>query len=356
VSVLDDVVDSRSVIVCCGSGGVGKTTAAAALAIAAALRGRRACVVTIDPARRLADALGTRGIGNEPHEIAGPWPGELHVVMLDAKTTFDELVGRYARDAEQTARILENRLYQNLASVLSGTQEYMATEKLFELHERADFDLIVVDTPPTRHALEFLDAPRRVESFLDNRIFRTFVAPGSSYLRVASLAGQLVLRSIARVAGAEIVDDTLAFFAAFQGMEQGFRDRAVRVERLFAEQSTGFVLVATPRHEAIDDARFFVGELDRRHGTIDALVVNRIHPEFGPAPDPGPVTATAGAVAWAELVANLADLESIARREAGLLADLVGAVAPAPVVRVPFLDADVHDVEGLLRVVRHLIG
>ena len=356
MSVLEDVVDSRSVIVCCGSGGVGKTTAAAALAIAAALRRRRACVVTIDPARRLADALGTSGIGNEPHEIAGPWPGELHVVMLDAKTTFDELVGRYARDTEQAARILENRLYRNLASVLSGTQEYMATEKLFELHERAEYDLIVVDTPPTRHALEFLDAPRRVESFLDNRIFRTFVAPGSSYLRVASLAGQLVLRSIARVAGAEIVDDTLAFFAAFQGLEQGFRDRAVRVERLFAEHSTGFVLVATPRRDAIDDARFFVDELDRHHGTVDALVVNRIHPEFGPAPEPGPVTSAAGAAAWVELVANLSDLESIARRESSFLADLIGAVAPAPVVRVPFLDADVHDVEGLLRVVRHLIG
>ena len=356
MSVLEDVVDSRSVIVCCGSGGVGKTTAAAALAIAAALRGRRACVVTIDPARRLADALGTSGIGSEPHEIAGPWPGELHVVMLDAKTTFDELVGRYARDTEQADRILENRLYRNLASVLSGTQEYMATEKLFELDESADYDLIVVDTPPTRHALDFLDAPRRFETFLDNRIFRTFVAPGSSYLRVASLAGQLVLRSIARVAGAEIVDDTLAFFAAFQGLEQGFRDRAERVERLLAEHSTGFVLVATPRRDAIDDAHFFVDELDRRHGIIDALVVNRIHPEFGPAPEPGPVTNAAGAAAWVELVGNLTDLESIARRESGFLADLVGAVAPAPVVRVPFLDADVHDVEGLLSVVRHLIG
>jgi len=165
-----------------------------------------------------------------------------------------------------------------------------------------------------------------------------------------------VLRSIARVAGAEIVDDTLAFFAAFQGLEQGFRDRAVRVERLLAEHSTGFVLVATPRRDAIDDARFFVDELGRHHGTVDALVVNRIHPEFGPAPEPGPVTGAAGAAAWAELVANLTDLERVARRESGFLADLVGAVAPAPVVRVPFLDADVHDVEGLLRVVRHLIG
>ncbi len=355
MSVLDTVVDQRSVVVCCGSGGVGKTTVAAALAVAAALHGRRACVVTIDPARRLADALGSTRVGNEPHEVAGPWPGRLTVVMLDAKTTFDELVGRYSRDPEQAERILANRLYRNLASVLSGTQEYMAIEKLFELHEGSAYDLVVVDTPPTRRALEFLDAPHRVQRFLDNRIFKVFVAPGSSYLRAASLAGQLVLRAVARVAGAEVVDDTLAFFQAFQGMERGFRDRAARVEQLLAERATGFVLVATPRRDAIVDARFFVDELGRRHGPIDALVVNRVHPEFGAAPAIGPA-GTATSAAWDELVTNLAELEAIAERETGFLAELVGAVAPSPVVRVPFFDRDVHDVEGLLRVVRHLIG
>ncbi len=354
MNVLGTLVEDRAVIVCCGSGGVGKTTVAAALAVAAALRGRRACVVTIDPARRLADALGATGVGNEPREIAGPWPGQLNVLMLDATSTFDDLVRRYARDPGQADRILANRLYRNLASVLSGTQEYMATEKLFELHEEGTFDLVVVDTPPTRRALEFLDAPRRVESFLDNRIFRTFVAPGSSYLRVASLAGQLVLRSIARVAGAEIVDDTLAFFNAFQGMEQGFRDRAARVERLLAEESTGFVLIATPRRDAIDDARYFVGELGRRHGAVDALVVNRIHPDFGVPPAGKPPARLRRARSWRDLLANLADLAAIAHREEGFLADLVEAVAPSPVVRVPFLEGDVHDVEGLLRVVRHL--
>jgi anion-transporting ArsA/GET3 family ATPase len=354
VSALDATVEGRSVAICCGAGGVGKTTTAAALAVAAALRGRTACVVTIDPARRLADALGATGVGNEPREIAGPWPGRLSVVMLDAKTTFDTLVGRYARDPEQAARILTNRLYRNLASVLSGTQEYMATEKLFELHEQAAFDLVVVDTPPTPHALEFLDAPRRLERFLDNRIFKAFVAPGTTYLRAMSLAGQAVIRSIARVAGAEIVDDTLAFFSAFQGMEQGFRDRAARVERLLAERSTGFVLVTTPRRDAIDDAHFFLDELGRRHGAIDALVVNRVHPDFGSPRIPR--SRGAGSTAWNELVGNLIDLETIARREEGFLADLVRAVAPAPVVRVPLLESDVHDVESLLRVVRHLVS
>ena len=247
MDAIGSLVDRCEVLICCGSGGVGKTTTAAALGVAGALRGRRVCVVTVDPARRLADSLGESGVASAPHEIEGPWPGRLYAVMLDAKTTFDSLVERYATDSDQAARILENRIYRNLASVLSGTQEYMATEKLFELHEDAAYDLVVVDTPPTRHALDFLDAPHRLESFLDNRFFRALVAPSGAYLRAANAASQLLLRSIARVTGAEIVDDTIAFFQAFQGMEKGFRERASRVEKLLSQEATGFVLVAAPQ-------------------------------------------------------------------------------------------------------------
>src|SRR5205085_8432720 len=228
----------RAVIVCCGSGGVGKTTTAAALAVEAAARGRRACVVTIDPARRLADALGLGELTNEPRQVAGSWPGELWALMLDTKTTFDAIVVKYASDPAQAERIIGNRLYRNVSGALSGTQEYMAMEKLHELHATGRFDIIVIDTPPTRNALDFLDAPRRLTRLLDNRIFRLLIMPTQSYLKIVSTATQRVLRTIARVVGAEVVDDAVAFFEAFEGMEQGFRDRAQAVIALLSDDAT----------------------------------------------------------------------------------------------------------------------
>ncbi|MHB1782212.1 MAG: ArsA family ATPase [Acidimicrobiales bacterium] len=374
----------RSIVVCCGSGGVGKTTTAAALGLLAAGTGRRACVVTIDPARRLADALGALDVANVPHRIPGPWPGELSAVMLDAKGTFDDLVRRYARDAGQAERILANRLYGNLVSVLSGTQEYMATEKLFELHEAGDFDLVVVDTPPTRNALDFLDAPRRLAGFLDNRVFRLLLTPGRAYLRAMSVATQLLLRTLAKVAGSEIVEDTIAFFQAFEGMEEGFRDRAARVERLLAEEATGFVVVAAPRRDSIDEARFFASRLAANGHGLDVVVVNRVHPDFGTREERGPGrsagrlagvgdggTARSGgppapgslampgdvdAGAWKALSANLAEMDAVVARESSYIRSLTGITGGAPVVTVPILDDDVHDISGLEGVARHLAG
>ena len=192
---LGDLISDRSVIICCGSGGTGKTTISAAIVLAGAERDARTCVVTIDPARRLADALGLEGLDNEPRRIAGPWNGELSAVMLDAKSTFDDLVVRYSASAEQAERILQNRLYRNLTSALSGTQEYMAMEKLFELHSEGGFDLVVVDTPPTRHALDFVDAPRRLYSFLENRVFRLVLMPTRAYLKAMTFAANALLRT-----------------------------------------------------------------------------------------------------------------------------------------------------------------
>jgi anion-transporting ArsA/GET3 family ATPase len=335
---------------------VGKTTTAAALALAAARAGRRACVVTIDPARRLADALGAEEITNSPHRIDGPWAGELSAVMLDAKGTFDDLIERYARDPEQSKRILDNRLYRNLVSALSGTQEYMATEKLFELDASGRFDLVVVDTPPTHHALDFLDAPSRLTGFLDNRVFRVLLTPGRSYMKAMNAASQVLLRTIGKVAGSEIVEDTVAFFQAFEGMEEGFRERAARVEQLLAAEGTGFIVVASPRRDSIEEAEFFTGKLNEGRHVVDALVVNRVHPDFGPplAPDAG--VGGAGSSAWEVLGANLAEMATVVRRERSYLASLTAAVAPAPVVLVPLLEDDVHDLAGLDGVVRHLVG
>jgi anion-transporting ArsA/GET3 family ATPase len=359
---LRDLVEDRSIIVCCGSGGVGKTTTAAALALAAAQAGRRACVVTIDPARRLANALGVARLTNAPSRIDGPWPGQLAAVMLDAKSTFDDLVIRYSKDADQAERIMRNRLYRNLTSALSGTQEYMAAEKLYELHTEGRFDVVVVDTPPTRNALDFIDAPGRLTRFLENRIFRILLVPTRAYLRAVSAATRTLLRAISKVAGSEMVEDAVAFFQAFEGMEEGFRQRASHVEELLADPGTAFVLVASPRRDSVDEAAHFAARLGESSIPVQALIVNRVHPRFGvldPAPEPdgrSPAGAARAGEAWRQLTQNLADFDAIAAREEAYFGELAASVAPAPVARVPFLSGDVHDLEGLAEVVRHLMA
>jgi anion-transporting ArsA/GET3 family ATPase len=357
---LRDLARRSSIIVCCGSGGVGKTTTAAAIAVEGARLGRRSCVVTIDPAKRLADALGLAELTNKPGRVDGDWegPGELWALMLDTKSTFDDLVHRYAASPEQAESILGNRLYRNISGALSGTQEYMAMEKLFELHDEDRFDLIVVDTPPTRNALDFLDAPRRLTRFLDNRIFRLLMMPTRAYLRAVSLATQAFLRTVSRVVGSEVVKDAVAFFTAFEGMEEGFRNRAQRVLELLADPGTRFILVTAPRRDAIDEALYFARRLQESAISVEALIVNRLHPRFGPVPS---VTAPEGppgsdAAALAGLLVNLHDLEEVARREEQYFESLAERVAPAPVARVPFLADDVHDLDGLNAIAEHLFG
>jgi anion-transporting ArsA/GET3 family ATPase len=358
---LTGLVTERRTVICCGSGGVGKTTVAAALALEAARRGRKACVVTIDPAKRLADALGVETLSNRATLVAGEWPGELWALMLDTKSTFDDLVARYAAGPAQAQGILDNRLYRNLSQALSGTQEYMAMEKLYELHEDGRYDLVVVDTPPTRNALDFLDAPRRLTRFLDNRIFRLLVMPTRVYLRAVSVATQTFLRTVSRVVGAEVVEDAVAFFKAFEGMEQGFRDRAARVQSLLSEPGTAFVVVASPRRDTVEEALFFVDRLDESGYETAAVVVNRLHPRFGA---PGTAArlserleaAGAGDAAVGAAVANLGQLEAVADTEEASFADLARRVDPAPLARVPFLPADVHDLSGLALVAGELFG
>ncbi|MDQ1373962.1 MAG: hypothetical protein QOJ09_1300, partial [Actinomycetota bacterium] len=275
----------RRIVVCCGSGGVGKTTTAAALALEGARRGKRACVVTIDPAKRLADALGLDELTNEPSRIEGDWPGELWALMLDTKSTFDSLVTKHAATPEQADGILANGLYRNISGALSGTQEYMAMEKLYELQDGGRFDLVVVDTPPTRNALDFIDAPRRLTRLLDNRVFRLLIMPTRAYVKAVSFATQAFLRTVSKVVGGQVVSDAVAFFQAFEGMEQGFRDRAQKVMALLADPGTAFVLVASPRRDAVEEALFFADKLLESGIGVDALVVNRLHPRFGGSAD-----------------------------------------------------------------------
>ncbi len=347
---------------CCGSGGVGKTTTAAVLAMEAARLGRRTVVVTIDPAKRLADALGLDGLSDTPSRIEGTWPGELWATMLDTKSTFDTLVRRHAHDAQQSERILANRFYRNISGALSGTQEYMAMEKLYELHEESDFDLVVVDTPPTRNALDFLDAPRRLTTFLDHRLFRALVTPSRGIARAVNVAAQAFLRTVAKVVGAEVIEDAMAFFQAFEGMEQGFRDRSARVLDLLSSDQTSFVLVASPRPDTIEEAAYFASRLGEAGIAVRALVVNRVHPRFV---EPATLAALRGSAVpavgasaqrWDSLVANLADFATVGALEDAHLAGLEAAVAPAPVVRVPYLPGDVHDLDGLEVLARYCAG
>ena len=353
---LAELVGRSSIIVCTGSGGVGKTTTAAVLALEGARRGRDTVVVTIDPAKRLADALGLEGLSNTPSEIAGDWPGRLSALMLDTKSTFDSLVTKHAASPTQAEAILANRFYRNISSALSGTQEYMAMEKLYELHEETGFELVVVDTPPTRHALDFLDVPRTLTHFLDHRLYKIVMAPTRGIVKAVNVAAQVFLRTVSKVVGGEVIEDAVTFFQAFEGMEQGFRDRAERVIELLSDDATAFVLVASPRRDTVEEAGYFAERLAEADIAVRALIVNRMHPRFGAETA---VAAHQQADRYAgtdlgDLYANLADFALVASREEEHLRGLAARVQPAPVVRVPFLASDVHDLDGLAQVGRFL--
>jgi anion-transporting ArsA/GET3 family ATPase len=342
------------VVVCCGSGGVGKTTTAAVLGLELARRGQRVVVVTIDPAKRLADALGlTGGLTNEPARLDLDLPpgsrGELWATMLDTAATFDGLVRANAPTAEQAERILSNRFYRNIAGALSGTQEYMAAERLHALHRDDRFDVVVVDTPPTRNALDFLEAPGTLARFLDHPLFKLLMMPTRRGMKVLNVAAQPVLRTIGKVVGGDVLADAIAFFQAFDGMETGFRDRADAVMTLLRSDVTRFVLVAAPQRDTIDEARYFASRLASSSLSVAALVVNRSTPTFG---TPTVARTWANAALWA----NLDELVATSEAEHAQLGDLVRDVDPAPVCWVPMLSSDVHDQSGLDEIRRLLFG
>lgn len=355
---IEAALDGARVVICCGSGGVGKTTTAAAIGLRAAIDGSRVVVVTIDPAKRLADAFGLDGgLTNEPARIDVPGAaGELWASMLDTRATFDDLVRAEAATPEQAAEILANRFYRNVAGGLSGTEEYMAAEKLYQLHADDRFDLVVVDTPPSRHALDFLEAPARLARFIDHRLFRWLMLPARSGLKVLNLAAQPVLRTIGKVVGGDVLADAIAFFQAFDGMQAGFRTRAEAVTALLGAPTTRFVVIATPRHDAIAEATFFVDRLAERGTDPAALVVNRVQPRFGTAPaadaraEADAAEDDDTAAAWT----NLAELTEIADAEDDAVAP-IATCAPVA-VHVPQLADDVHDLAAVRAVGDALFG
>jgi anion-transporting ArsA/GET3 family ATPase len=360
---LDGVVADAGVIVCCGSGGVGKTTIAAVIGIEAARRGRRVAVVTIDPARRLADALGLPdGLSGTPQLVDlgnAPGSGELWAMMLDTPAMFERVVRSHAADAEQADRIVENRLYQNIAGALSGTQEYMASEALHELHGDDRFDLVVVDTPPSRNALDFLEAPGVLSRFLDHTAFKLLMMPTRTGMKVLSIATQPIVRAIGRVVGTDVLADAVAFFQAFAGMDVGFRERADQVTALLHDDATRFVLVASPQRDTVVEAVWFAEQLREQGFEVAATVVNRLLPRFGEGTAAEAATRAAAARERGDdevsaLWANLAELRTIADAERSQLRPLVDRVGEQLIVEVPRLPSDVHDVAALELLGAHL--
>ena len=365
---LDRVLATKKIVVCCGSGGVGKTTTAAALGLRAAERGRRVVVVTIDPAKRLAQSLGLVELDNTPRPVpgAGAGGGELHAMMLDMKGTFDDIVLAHA-EPERARQILANPFYVMLSANLAGTQEYMAMEKLGQLHATGEWDLIVVDTPPTRSALDFLDAPDRMTRFLDGRFLRMVLAPakagGRFGVRLVNVGINTFTGVITRITGAELLRDLRDFFAAFETMFGGFRDRAQQTYRLLQQRDTAFVVVATPEPPALREAAYFVERLSTERMPLACVVVNRVH-----RVPPSGVSAER-AVATAEMLAERgargpaagllrlhADRVALAAAEQRTIRSFAAGRADVPVVEVPAMASDVHDVDGLRRIGVELAG
>ncbi|MEO6715483.1 MAG: ArsA-related P-loop ATPase [Mycobacteriales bacterium] len=364
---IDDVLDSRRIVVCCGSGGVGKTTTAAALALRAAERGRRVVVLTIDPARRLAQSLGLTELDNVPARVEGVGEdgGELHAMMLDMKRTFDDIVQTHATP-DKAKQILENPFYQSLSGSLAGTQEYMAMEKLGQLHSTGEWDLIVVDTPPTRSALDFLDAPERVSSFLEGRMMRMLLAPakisGRAYLKVFSAGMGVFTAILTKITGADLLRDVSNFLAASESTFGGFRVRAQQTYELLKDDGTAFVVVASPEAAALREAAYFVERLTSERMPLAGVVINRVHRTAEPKLTAERAIAAAEVleergiepIARAALLVH-ADRVRMAERERQEISGFVATARRVPVAEVDAMATDVHDLAGL-RVIGGALG
>jgi anion-transporting ArsA/GET3 family ATPase len=356
--MLDD--PSIRIVVCCGSGGVGKTTTAAALALRAAERGRRAVVLTIDPARRLAQSMGLRELDNAPRAVSGVQAadgGSLDAMMLDMKRTFDEVVMAHATP-DKAAAVLENPFYQALSTSFAGTQEYMAMEKLGQLRSLDEWDLIVVDTPPSRSALDFLDAPARLGSFLDGRLIRVLTAParagGRAGLRFVQFGIGVFTSALTRVLGGDLLRDVQTFVGALDSMFGGFRERAEQTYALLQDPETVFVVVAAPEPDALREASYFVERLAGDGMPLGGLVLNRVHTTEVPALTAAQSLAAAErleespehALAVAALHLH-AERMRVIERERRMARRFTTAHPSVAVVEVPALPTDVHDLDGL---------
>ena len=365
-----DLLEGKKVCICAGSGGVGKTTTSAAIAAGMAARGKKVAVLTIDPAKRLADSLGLPELGNVERRVdttvlengGGEGGGELWAMMLDAKATFDEVIAKHAPDEETRDRILENRIYKQLSNALAGSQEYMAMERLFELHQEDRYDLLVLDTPPTRNALDFLDAPRRLTQFIEGRSLQVFMRPTGLGMRLFGRGTSMMFSILRRLTGVDLLEDISEFFQAFSGMVGGFQERAKRVNELLADRHTAFLVVCGPQGEPIEEAVYFHRKLVEAKLPFEGVVVNKVHfeSEYEVGPDEDVVGELIEALGDEDLAtraaASLADHRALARRDRRNIERLRAELRARPVIQVPYLDEDVHDLPGLMEINRYLFA
>jgi len=380
---LSGLLASREIVVVCGPGGVGKTTAAAAAAAVAAARlGGKVLVLTVDPARRLADALGLQGIGNRERRVpesaftdAGVKPmGELYAAMLDTKESWDTLISHHAPDARTRDEILANPLYRNISGRFVQSHDYIAMERLFEIHAEGTYDLIVVDTPPTRNALDFLDAPERMADFFSSRLLRWLIVPYRS--RIVNVASKPFYQVADRILGTQFLSDIAEFFILFQSMYHGFVERARSVQRLLADRRTSFIVVSTLEAVPLREGEFFAKALADRELHLGAIVLNKVLPGYLRDPMGATIAArlrdAAGQLAdqlcsrmegadvaqvervLAEVGSSYLDYRVVAQREAEQQSELAGP--PEAFVSVPYFDTDVYDLEGLFRLGARLWG
>jgi anion-transporting ArsA/GET3 family ATPase len=337
---LAEILATASVIVTAGTGGVGKTTMAAAIALAQARNGRRCVVITIDPAKRLAEALGLPSLTNDPQRIeidSNITTGELWACMLDTKATFDAIVRREA-SPEQAEQVLANRFYLNISGTLSGTQEYMAAEKVHELVTSERYDVVVIDTPPAANALDFITAPRRLVRFLDHSLFRLIIAPGKGALRFVSTAAQTVLKPLTSVIGGAVVSDAIEFFQLFDGLEVGFRERAAKALEVLTAHTTAWVLVTTSEPEPLRASLTFTSQIGQTGIHISGVVMNQTEPHFDdlPSKSKGPL---------GDVIAQ----HTAATKQDEIAADqLRNALGQLPVQNVPRLSGEVANTDSLV--------
>jgi anion-transporting ArsA/GET3 family ATPase len=364
---VSELLEGKRVCVCGGSGGVGKTTTSAAIALGMAAEGAKVAVVTIDPAKRLANALGLQELENEPRRVpparlakAGvEIQGELWAMMLDPKRTFDELIDRIAADPQRAQELKSNRVYRELSTAVSGSQEFTAVAKLYELDRDGDFDLLVLDTPPSRNAVDFLDAPGRLTSFLEGRALKTFVRPTGIGMRVLGRGASPLLGALRRITGVDLLSDLSTFFALLGDMTDDFSERAAQVQRMLTASTTAFLLVTSALRSAIDEAIWFRRTLSESELPFAGVIVNRVHHDVLGDAEPDDLVSSLGdlpADLAARVAENFTDYHLLARRDGRNLARLQAEMGDRPLLLVPHLDDDVHDIEGLLAVRRYLFA